>query len=579
MQININKNEKYYRNWILLVAFLLILCPLLHISVRSIPYVYNDEFGYWASAAYFTGKDWSSVFSNISYYSYGYSFILALILRIVGKTTTAYKIALVLNGLWQALSFLLLYKIGEKIYPKVQRGYLIGASLVAVLFSANWVEVNYTWPESFLFFLYCFIVYEMLRVIEYPTAVRSLIMGFLVTISYYVHQRTLGIVIAAGCVMTLLCFMKKITLKQYLAFVLTLVICMGIGICIKDNVIEAVWHNGSVVNGNNFAGQSKKIKAIFSFVGIKKLFLSACGKLYYVFAATFFMVPLAIWRMAKKMISGVKKRTFDNQGYIYMFLIISFIFSWGINSVAMLTPGNVTHIVYGRYIDNIFGPFLLIAMIEWGSKKITMKENIIHIAVFSWLSLMVWYCLHYYDLLFQAAVNNAGIAYMVDTGNIELIKGFAFVVGIWCVIQWIRYVIHRKAFAYVCCMTLLLGVFFVIGQKAYTKFELDWSKASVSSADHAALIEELRETYGEIEIYAVLNIQGDFPGIYAGNGIQFLLQDEEIQMVYIDDVKAMDWSENAVILSHNSLGELEGFTVISVDETYELLVKNEIFNK
>ena len=61
-----------------IVIFLLII-PFLHISVRSLPYVYNDEFGYWVSAAHMVGMDWSEVFSIIPYYSYGYGFILALI--------------------------------------------------------------------------------------------------------------------------------------------------------------------------------------------------------------------------------------------------------------------------------------------------------------------------------------------------------------------------------------------------------------------------------------------------------------------------------------------------------------------
>ena len=38
-----------------------------------------DEIGYWSSAAYFKGYNWSGVIGNFAaYYSYGYGFLLYL---------------------------------------------------------------------------------------------------------------------------------------------------------------------------------------------------------------------------------------------------------------------------------------------------------------------------------------------------------------------------------------------------------------------------------------------------------------------------------------------------------------------
>ena len=47
--------------------------------IRSLDgiYIIGDEFGYWADAAFFAGKNWSEVGSMNPYYSFGYSLILA----------------------------------------------------------------------------------------------------------------------------------------------------------------------------------------------------------------------------------------------------------------------------------------------------------------------------------------------------------------------------------------------------------------------------------------------------------------------------------------------------------------------
>ena len=41
-----NKNRRI----VLVVFIVLLLVPFLHISVRGLPYVYNDEFCYWVNA-------------------------------------------------------------------------------------------------------------------------------------------------------------------------------------------------------------------------------------------------------------------------------------------------------------------------------------------------------------------------------------------------------------------------------------------------------------------------------------------------------------------------------------------------
>ena len=575
------KNEKKEqiarKGLFVLFAVILLVVPFLHIGVRNLPYVYNDEFGYWASAARFVGMDWNEVFSKIAYYSYGYSFVLAILIFVTGSAAVAYKLAILLNGVWLILSFLCLYKSAKILFPKYRKELLMLVSFVAALFSSNIAEVNYTWPETFLFFLFCAIFYLILSIWQQSSCLKLLALSLLTVYTFFVHQRTLGIVLAIGIIVLMMLFMKKISWKQFLCFAMPILIGFILGSQVKDFVINEVWNNSGAVSGNNFSGQTHKIKSLLTYSGIKKFVLALLGKGYYVFASNYFIVPLSVCILVQWIWIAIRKKQQTIKCVIGVFLLLSLIFSLGINSIFMMTPGNVTHIVYGRYIDNVIGPFLMIGIISLFEYKINWFKNLFAIAVFSFLSYAVYYNLKVYNLYFQAAINNAGIAYMVDPGNIELAKGFIVVIAVWSILQIIKKVIVKKEIAITIASLFLLCVFFVIGQKTYSKFEMDWSKASESSMKHAQMIEDLQEEYGDLEIYAILNTQGDFPGIYAGNGIQFLLQEEQVHYVHVDEIFDYEFPENAVILSHISLGELDGFKIVSQDEVYELLVEKSLF--
>ncbi len=571
-----NKNNKLQLYIMIICIAILLIIPLLHISVRNLPYIYNDEFGYWASAARFYGLDWSAIFSDTPYYSYGYGLILTLLLFIVGSTSAAYKAAVVLNGIWLALTFIFLNESAKILYPKCRKELLMVIAFVATLFSGNVVEANYTWPETFLFCLFCCVFYVLLSVLQRASCLKMLGLSLMTAYIYFVHQRTLGIVLAITIVVLLMLFMKKITLKHVICYVLPLILLFLIGNQIKSFVINEVWNNSGSVARNDFSGVSRKIKLIFEHQGLKKLILALLGKMYYVFASNFFLVPFSACIMVQWVYSAIRKKQQTVNCVAGVFLLLALLFSLGINSVYMITPANVTHIVYGRYIDNVVGPFVLIGLLSLFDYKINWFKNVCIIGVFAFLSYAVHYNLQEYDLYHQAAINNAGIAYMVDNGHIELVKGFVFVVGVWFAILLIKKLITKKVLAITSVSVFLLAVFLAVGQKTYNKFEMDWSEASQSSMYHAQMIRDLSNEYGDLEIYAILNVQGDFPGIYSGNGIQFLLQDQKIQYVHIDDVESQHWPDNAVILSHNSLGELEGFKMISVDGVYELLVSESV---
>ena len=77
--------------------FGLIFLRLFYITRTTGPFIYADEFGYWSHAAHMAGQTWAGVMNGVSWYSFGYSFWLALSFLFSDRMIVMYRIAIILN--------------------------------------------------------------------------------------------------------------------------------------------------------------------------------------------------------------------------------------------------------------------------------------------------------------------------------------------------------------------------------------------------------------------------------------------------------------------------------------------------
>lgn len=556
---------------ILLALFFIIIFVTFFTSVRrNLPNIYNDEFGYWNSAAWFAGYDWSEVSSITQYYSYGYGIILSCLLRLFKSTTIAYHLAILLNAIWIALSFLVLEAICSKLYKDIGMLKKISMSLLGTLFASNLTQRNYTWPECLLFLLFCLNVYLIILICEKVTYIRIMWLSIISIFTYTIHQRTLAVVVANIIVIFLLLIQKKITMKDVAVFLFVFLAAFIAHIIVKNEIILQVWNNSESSEVNNMGSQIGKLNFLMSLDGIKTFFLTLLGRIYYMAVSSFLLVFFAIESLIKKIASSCRKKIIDE---VSVFLILSLLFGLGISTASMFTSdfSDVSHIVYGRYLDNFMGPFILIGLCELKNGKHGLKRIIFYVNNLLILGLAVSLMWEIYHPQWVSDINNSGIALWVSSEGIRVWPAIAIAILVWCIIYGMTHIRKgREEWKNLMIFLVLMVIWGTNGKIAQKKFDSQTVAIQLSSEECAKIIDDIRGNYrGKISIYAaeIVEPMGKWVN-YSANGVQFLCEDANIK--YIDVYSELD-DKNYIALLPVGFDVPENMKVIYQTEKYILL--------
>ncbi len=533
---------------IVCMFFAILLIAFFTSTFHDLPVIFNDEFGYWDSAAWMAGFNWSGAASAIQYYSYGYGIILSVLIRLAVSTTQAYHYAIFLNSLWIALSFIILYRICGKLYHDLKFSYRISFSLVATLFASNITQRNYTWPECFLYFLFCVNAYLIILLCEKATFIRIVGLAFLCIFSYTIHQRTIAITLANMVIVFLLLISKKINKKWMVGFIVLFFLFLFAHVSLKNVVLEAVWNNSLSSNVNNMESQIDKLNFLFSTDGIKIFVLTFLGRIFYVAISSILLCFFAAERIGKNIINNWKIHKVD---YINIFLFCSIFFTVGISTASMYTSdfSDVSHIVYGRYIDNIMGPFIIIGLYEIFNTKKSLKEWFIYgdfLVILGLAVSLLWEMKHPQWI---SDINNSGMAVWVSDKEIRVWPSIIITFIISSLIYYIGHGLIKKIeWSLECICIVFIFIWGLNGQTARNNFDNENIGIHDSTIQCADVISGLQRKFdGNISIYAdqILEPMGKWVN-YSANGIQFLLPEEEIR--YINLTSELDLLEGECVV-------------------------------
>ena len=292
--------------------------------------LFPDEFGYWAPAAKMLGWDWSEATSLGSYYSFGYSLILAPVLYFVKDSILAYRTAVVLNMLMMCIGLYLLYCLMRKLFPETEKERAAIISGIAVLYPPWIFYMQMTMTEALLLFLYILICWLFICFLEKPRPLTAALLVLALVYIYFVHMRSIGI-IAAGAVMLFLWAFtgESPGRRRKTLLVLGALLCLFLfGLRMKNVLIELLYHTASseVLSYNDYSGQWDKLRYLLSLHGWKNFLAGCAAKALYLGLATYGLAYRGIYYAAKKAVGAVKKirnKEADGHSFFWIFLTLA----------------------------------------------------------------------------------------------------------------------------------------------------------------------------------------------------------------------------------------------------------------
>lgn len=357
---------------------------------------FPDEFGYWAPAAAMLGRDWSSVTSLGSYYSYGYSIILMPILFFIKDSIVAYRVAILVNLLLQCIALVLIYKILTKIFPHEDLKVLSIAGGAAVLYPAWIFYTQTTMTESLLDFLFVLSIYLMTSLFEKPRAIKGALFVIVLLYMYFVHMRCLGM-IGAG-VLTLIIWAigrsEKKILPKVFALIGLIIVLFGLSFVIKEGVTSIIYSSTSeeTLSWNDYSGIGYRLSKLFNNKGISTFIKDFAGKTLYIGLATYGLGLWGVCCLIKKTARGfrnIRNREADFIDYSFIYIFFSVLAQFMVAMIYLMGASDPSNdrldiFLHGRYID-----FFLPILIALGMIELIENKHIWLIQIFFFLFLMI----------------------------------------------------------------------------------------------------------------------------------------------------------------------------------------------
>ena len=394
--------------------------------------IINDEFGYWGIAASFAGKDWSELLSTTPYYAYGYSMIVTWLYHIFDDPTVIYRVALIMNVIMIVSSFWIAYKCGKKMFPHLSSECILLVCFAITVYSNNIIQAQIAWTETLLYMLYWLTFYVFLLIIEKTETKYIIIFACLNAYMYFVHQRTLGVILTSSIMIIVLLITKKISIKQVVFYCGIIIALLWAGENIKADIIEWLFTNKELTAMNNYSGQVSKVgDIVHSLKGFMLLIQSVLGKLFYLGLSTFLIGFVSLFLLAKQSLFGgiaflkSKLKRMDDRTMIALYLFLSYMATFMIAAISMYQPyGRLDLLLYGRYMEFAIGPLLLIGIVAAIQKKVKLHFYIISIICLILTAIMVNTVYLYLETSIYNGICISTLVYFFD--NMKQVNGLSY---------------------------------------------------------------------------------------------------------------------------------------------------------
>lgn len=552
------------RQSVIVICLLLIfMITLKDLEVFNRIYVIGDEFGYWANASWAYGLDWSSVASVNPYYSFGYSLWL-IPFFLIKDSVLMYKVAIVLNTLFMCITFALVYDIAKMFMKKFSKNVLAIKSLSIVLYSNNVFSAGTTQCESLLMLMYTLIFWLFCKYAQRSKKIFLLLATFASCYMFYVHMRSLGILMAA-------CMCSIIFLAIEKDWKKVLLLCSGVLIAfasynlLKDVIIANVYSNNEFVKVNDYSEQINKVNAILSVEGVIKFVKSLLGKIFYLGTSTFFLFYWCVFYLIKKayqfLIIARKREGITNDYAVWLFAILSIGSTVCITVISVLDPYRVDAVFYGRYNEMLIVPILILGIMGIVECK------------YRWQTLLGISAVQFILAVFTyGVVQNSGVTKAYGN-NMSVLSSMAWNQNGSYTYEYFTVVATIKAFLIILVFIILLEfsnrkkvflyIAFIELSLAWGYYGIQWTdnmivefQQNVSNNELVHLIKEKCDERGTKEVFGyVYNEEDTLVGLRF-DFIQYLLPDYIVRLVEIESLNDIEEDSYFVVDKASNINDL-----------------------
>lgn len=438
----------------------------------------TDNVGMLASPTYLAGLNWTNIISFSSYYGYGFKWIYFLLFLI---TTNPYIIVFgiwTINALFVGLGAIVLYKILLKFFKSPDNIFTVLLTLITVYFADDFYfgGLGALYQESAIFVVELCMFYLVLKLIDEKNEKKlKLNVIFLSIISIYsvtIHERNIALVIITYLIIVIY-FIYKRRKFPFLSFLLTNIICYGIHLFLKNNLITIFWSskastgelmNTSPVSGNitwfleGFKAISILIEAVIS--NIVTLGFRTYGLSYVLFAA----ILILLFKI-------IKTKKFDTQNekqYIIMliscFTVLFVIFGVGVRWGKMIYLNNnifgYKGFTYERYYIIYIWPGLvsLISLLYQKTKKEKIRVFSVGLLM-AFISLLLFVLGPYHQLVnnYDSALQRllpTILLFNSDSYRIKIIAYFLVMLIVLILLGFFRTKKVILFISFVCCISI-----------------------------------------------------------------------------------------------------------------------------
>lgn len=551
--------------WIILGGMVLFLLNVVGLHQMMVPTILHDEMGYWTNAAYFAGYNWSGITSAFSYYSYGIGLVFSLFIRLTNDMLLVYKMVIALNVILMVLMYLMSYKICGTLFGNVPRNIKVLASVVSLCYPTYMMNIGIAWSEYYILFMVWVNLYLLVELLQKQNTWKIILFGVSLCYLYMIHQRTVGVVAVGIFIIVYLFICKKISIKNFIFFVCTIVFMLIIHKFIKNNIMQNLWSIGEAAetsnSNNDYAGRFYNMLYSFRNAGIKSLFRSILGKLYYLVVASG-AVYIGSLIAGVNVIKRLINRTTDfiaDIPVLYAHLVVISLFA--LTSIVSMEDGvSVTRtdaLLYGRYIECALGPLLMIGIIEFYQGKYSLKLFSIIATAFLVLSLIVVYIYETGTFAVFLASCAGGVYQYYDlAGEYNFIFLGAKVTL--CILAGIFCFFKTKKRVYIICGFLIVLILY--GSNG--KYLNEKSRNYVQNNNHTMIkfAEHIDNVQENVPVYC---IRGNLRYAYMSlEVVQFLLPD--YKMAFLPDSDAEE------LLEENFYLLVETVDTVNMDEYVQI---------